>query len=88
MKYQNRRYFDPNPLAGYLEIRWMFFYIKLMQDGGILHLSFPVGKDALFWNAHRVYGGVRLPLATANFQVQIVKLLPIKLFLRINENRL
>jgi len=25
-------------------------------------LAVPVGKDCLYWNAHRVYGHLRLPL--------------------------
>jgi hypothetical protein len=27
-----------------------------------LFLSIPIGKDTLVWNAHRIYGKIRLPL--------------------------
>lgn len=35
---------------------------KIIKKGDILFLSVPVGKDLLVWNAHRIYGRIRLPL--------------------------
>lgn len=37
--------------------------------GGLLFWGAPVGKDALVWNAHRIYGPRRLPLLFADFQI-------------------
>lgn len=51
------RYGDPlNPEAD-LEVMK-----KIIKKGDILFLSVPVGKDLLVWNAHRIYGRIRLPL--------------------------
>jgi len=33
---------------------------KLLKDDGVLFLSVPVGEDKVMWNAHRVYGDIRL----------------------------
>jgi hypothetical protein len=35
---------------------------ETLKDDGILLLGVPLGKDALCWNAHRIYGKIRLPL--------------------------
>lgn len=35
---------------------------KYLKDKGILFLGVPMGKDCLVWNAHRIYGEIRLPL--------------------------
>ncbi|KAG2493802.1 hypothetical protein HYH03_008021 [Edaphochlamys debaryana] len=41
-----------------------------IKPGGLLLLAVPVAKvDCIAWNAHRVYGPVRLPLLLANFEV-------------------
>jgi len=34
----------------------------MLKDGGLLFLSVPVGQDCLTWNAHRIYGRMRLPM--------------------------
>lgn len=34
----------------------------LLKPGGLLFLAVPIGHDTLVWNAHRIYGRVRLPL--------------------------
>lgn len=34
----------------------------MLKSDGLLFLSVPVGEDRLFWNVHRIYGKVRLPL--------------------------
>ena len=38
-----------------------------LVDNGLLYLGVPVGKDAISWNAHRVYGPKRLKLLTTGF---------------------
>ena len=54
------RYGDPlNPEA---DLEAMKKMKKIIKKGGILFLSVPVGKDLLVWNAHRIYGRLRLPL--------------------------
>jgi len=35
---------------------------------GILIWGAPVGKDAVVWNAHRIYGNIRLPLIFSGFE--------------------
>jgi len=53
------RYGDPlNPNG---DIIAMHRIKQMIKDGGILYLAVPVGKDMLVWNAHRVYGEMRLP---------------------------
>jgi hypothetical protein len=39
---------------------------KSLNDGGICFVGFPVGKDYLVWNAHRIYGEIRLNLLYLN----------------------
>ena len=43
----------------------------MLKPGGLLYFAAPtnLGADALIFNAHRVYGPMRLPLLTANFNV-------------------
>lgn len=41
---------------------------KSLVPGGLCFLGIPVGKDALVWNAHRVYGVKRLPLVLDKFK--------------------
>lgn len=54
------RYGDPiNPNG---DIEAMKRMKTILNQDGILFLSVPVAKDTLVWNAHRVYGKVRLPL--------------------------
>ena len=35
---------------------------KLLKEGGLFFLSVPIGEDRVMWNAHRVYGEIRLKL--------------------------
>ncbi len=42
----------------------------LLKEGGLFFLGTEFGRDALYWNAHRVYGKWRLPLMFANFEFQ------------------
>ncbi len=39
------------------------------RAAGLLYLGVPFGADALVFNAHRIYGPVRLPMLAANFEV-------------------
>ena len=52
------RYGDPLNPRGDLEA--MKLWKKYIKEGGFMILSVPVGKDALVWNAHRIYGPLRL----------------------------
>ena len=42
-------------------------YNNLIDDG-LLILGVPIGKDILVWNAHRIYGKIRLQLLFKNFK--------------------
>ena len=54
------RYGDPvNPDGDLLAMQEAGKYLK---DDGTLFLGVPLGPDCLCWNAHRIYGPVRLPL--------------------------
>ncbi|MGH7890570.1 MAG: DUF268 domain-containing protein, partial [Thermodesulfobacteriota bacterium] len=61
------RYGDPINPNGDLET--MFKMKRMLSKEGFLILAVPVGKDAIYWNAHRVYGALRLPLLFGNWQV-------------------
>lgn len=50
------------PVSPFGDIKAMQQAKKVMKDGGILFLGVPLGRDALVWNAHRIYGKERLPL--------------------------
>ena len=44
--------------------------MKLMVNpGGLLFLAVPIGQDVLAWNAHRIYGPVRLPKLIEHWKV-------------------
>jgi hypothetical protein len=54
------RYGEPlNPNA---DIETMQEICNYVYDDGLLFLSVPIGKDTLVWNAHRIYGKIRLPM--------------------------
>jgi hypothetical protein len=54
------RYGDPvNPNA---DLTAMQIAHDSLKDGGLMFFGVPLGKDALYWNAQRVYGELRLPL--------------------------
>lgn len=54
------RYGDPlNPNG---DIETMEQIYKSLNDGGLCFVGFPVGKDHLVWNVHRIYGEIRLKL--------------------------
>jgi len=54
------RYGDPINPNGDLE--FMQRAKHLLKKDGAMILAMPVGRDCLYWNAHRVYGALRLPL--------------------------
>ena len=54
------RYGDPLNPNGDLES--MKAIRQNLHDEGLMFLAVPVGKDEIVWNAHRVYGKIRLPL--------------------------
>jgi hypothetical protein len=54
------RYGDPIDPTG--DLNAMKAAHNSLKDGGILFLGVPLGKDALCWNAHRIYGKIRLPM--------------------------
>ena len=54
------RYGDPINPQGDLDSMWKIK--EMLKPDGILILAIPVGQDAIYWNAHRVYGRARLPL--------------------------
>ena len=61
------RYGDPlNPDGDLEAMRTAWEYLA---PGGILLLGIPLGADALVWNAHRIYGPLRLPLMLRGFSL-------------------
>ena len=40
-----------------------------IKKGGILYLAVPCGKDRIDWNAHRVYGKLRLPILLSGWEL-------------------
>ena len=58
-----------DPLDPYGDVKDMQMMSCLIKPGGLMFLGIPMGPDALVFNAHRIYGRVRLPMMTANFEV-------------------
>lgn len=54
------RYGDP--LKPYGDFDAMSFARNSLNASGVLYFAVPLGRDCLDWNAHRIYGRVRLPL--------------------------
>lgn len=62
------RYGDPIDPDG--DLKFMKMAKKeLLKESGHMILAVPVGKDALVWNAHRIYGRIRLPLLIEEWEV-------------------
>lgn len=60
------RYGDPlNPNG---DIETIDTIYNNLLENGLLIWGAPVGKDALVWNAHRIYGEKRFPLLFKNFE--------------------
>jgi len=60
------RYGDPLDPNG--DIKTMDDIHNNLNENGLLIWGGPVGSDALVWNAHRVYGRIRLPLLFSKFE--------------------
>lgn len=60
------RYGDPLNPNGDLET--MKIIHSKLHDNGLVLLGVPIGKDAVVWNAHRIYGEKRLPLMINGFK--------------------
>ncbi len=61
------RYGDPlNPNG---DLQAMQKMKRILKKNGLLFLAVPVAKDKLVWNAHRVYGRIRLPLMFENWEI-------------------
>jgi hypothetical protein len=54
------RYGDP--ISHDADFRAMQRAKNVVKPGGIMFLGVPIGRDCLVWNAHRIYGKLRLPL--------------------------
>ena len=61
------RYGDPLNPDGDLDA--MARMKNVVKANGLLFLAVPVGCDALVWNAHRVYGPIRLPRLLSGWEV-------------------
>lgn len=61
------RYGDPLNPKGDLEA--MKKLRCQLKEEGILFLSVPVGKDTIVWNAHRIYGRIRLPMLLEGWEL-------------------
>ena len=48
------------------DIETMEQIYRSLNDNGLCFVGFPVGKDCLVWNAHRIYGEIRLKLIYLN----------------------
>ncbi|GHS98207.1 hypothetical protein FACS1894139_18530 [Planctomycetales bacterium] len=64
------RYGDPLSPDG--DLRAMREAWESLNDGGILFFGVGLGMDCLVWNAHRIYGALRLPLMLRGWQLQDV----------------
>ena len=53
------RYGDPVDPDG--DLKAMSEMRSIVKPDGLLFLAVPVGPDTLVWNAHRIYGALRLP---------------------------
>jgi len=42
---------------------------SIVKPGGLLFLSVPVGKDKILFNNARIYGNIRIPLLTKNWEL-------------------
>lgn len=61
------RYGDPLDPNG--DLKAMLKMKDILVKNGLLFLAVPVSKDKLVWNAHRIYGNIRLPLLLNNWEL-------------------
>ena len=64
------RYGDPLNPNGDLEA--MQIAKNFLKDDGFMLFGVPQGKDCLVWNAHRIYGEIRLPLLLKGWKTEAV----------------
>jgi len=57
-----------DPIDPYGDIKAMERMKHTVKKNGIFFLAVPIGKDRIDWNAHRVYGSVRLPMLLENWK--------------------
>ncbi|EKX52156.1 hypothetical protein GUITHDRAFT_133881 [Guillardia theta CCMP2712] len=62
------RYGDPLDPQG--DFRAMRQLEDILEEGGILLLAIPVGRDLVVWNCHRVYGEYRLTKLLSRWTVE------------------
>lgn len=62
------RYGDPLDPDG--DLKAMAWVRQSLRTGGLLYLSVPVGHDELAWNAHRIYGRLRLPMLLEGWKLE------------------
>lgn len=55
-----------NPIG---DLQSMAKLLSLVRPGGHVAIGVPCCHDRLDWNAHRIYGPIRLPLLFAGFQI-------------------
>ncbi len=61
------RYGDPiNPNA---DLEFMTTAKQFLKEGGMMIFAVPVGRDALIWNACRIYGPLRFPLLLKEWDI-------------------
>ena len=62
------RYSDPiNP---YGDLQSLVKLTCMLKPGGLLFLAFPVSRvDQLWWNVHRIYGPIRIPLVLRHYHL-------------------
>jgi len=64
------RYGDPlNPNG---DLKAMQTARNFLKDDGYMLFGVPQGKDCLVWNAHRIYGEIRLPLLLKGWKTEAV----------------
>lgn len=61
------RYGDPLNPDGDLDV--MKKMKAIIKNEGLLYLSVPTGMDKLVWNAHRIYGKIRLPILLKSWEL-------------------
>ncbi len=61
------RYGDPIDPDG--DLRAMKEIRRLLKPDGRLYLSVPVGRDVVVWNAHRIYGPIRMPMLLEGWEI-------------------
>ncbi|EFO83098.1 hypothetical protein CRE_12971 [Caenorhabditis remanei] len=64
---QIRKYGDPIDPIG--DIREVLKIKCMLKQGGLLFIDFPLGTDAIYYNAHRTYGPIRLAMLFSGFEI-------------------